>query len=307
MAADCWEADDRVARRPRMTSFRRAARLQQARWREAEGHPVGTQPIRPRPGASSRLVGSRLPFEYAVRTGANFVTPPALDAVRDRISRVESHQSIDRQRLWADLVWSTPLAFNLFGEVAFDVGLADHLVHTWFPDAPGTVRDVRFLYSPGRLDVGYLNSFRDFAVAFELDLGDGTSGIVAVDVKFFERSKAETPKPENMWRNREVAERSGVFVPGAIDHLAGSTEHCVMWLEHLLTLSMTQHPSRLWRWARYVVVYHPGNPDVVDLLDGYREFLVDDTTYRSIRLDGLLGSGALPAATTDAVRRRYLR
>ena len=48
---------------------------------------------------------------------------------------------------------------------------------------PGTLRDVRFAHSPGRFDPTYLGSLRAFDAAFVLDLGDGTRGIVALDVK----------------------------------------------------------------------------------------------------------------------------
>jgi hypothetical protein len=66
-AARCWEADDRVPGRPEMTAFRRRARLQQARWREEHGHPIGTQPIVPRPGKPARAVGSRAESLLATR------------------------------------------------------------------------------------------------------------------------------------------------------------------------------------------------------------------------------------------------
>ena len=46
-AAYCWEAEDRAQGRPDVTAFRRAARLHQARWRAANGHPIGSQPIKP--------------------------------------------------------------------------------------------------------------------------------------------------------------------------------------------------------------------------------------------------------------------
>src|SRR5215813_10399591 len=90
-AAHCWEADDRVAGRPEMTAFRRVLRLHQSRWRESEGHPIGSQPIVPRAGKRSRSVGSRLPFDYARKSGATFVTPNALDAARTRTSVIEPH------------------------------------------------------------------------------------------------------------------------------------------------------------------------------------------------------------------------
>ena len=95
---------------------------------------------RPRPGgAQARLVGSRLPLAYAKETGANFLTAGALDAARTRTSTIEPHQSFDHQRLWADLLSSEAVAFNLFGDLAADLALADQAVHTWWPDAPGSV------------------------------------------------------------------------------------------------------------------------------------------------------------------------
>jgi len=156
-AVHCWEADDHVPRKPAMTEFRRRLRYHQAQWREANGHPMGSHPLAPRPDVRpARLVGSRLPLAYASETGANFLTAHALDAARARTSFIERHQSFDHQRLWADLLSSTAFCFNLFGDLAADLGLADRAVHTWFPDVPGTVGDVRFAHSPGRLDPAYL-------------------------------------------------------------------------------------------------------------------------------------------------------
>ena len=193
-AAHCWEADDRVPGRPRMTAFRRRVRYHQARWREAKGHPIGTQPIVPRAGKPARPAGSRLPLDYAREIGANFLTANALAAVRARTAVTEAHQSFDHQRLWADLLWSPALGFNLAGDLAADLELADQAVHRWWPDAPGRVVEVRFAHSPGRLDPAYLNSLRAFDVAFVLDLGDGAKGVVGIDTRYHERAKAETPQ-----------------------------------------------------------------------------------------------------------------
>ena len=305
-AAHCWEAGDKVPGRPAMTEFRRRLRYQQARWREANRHPIGSQPIVTREGKPSRPVGSRLPFDYARETGANFVTAGAHEAARARTSTVEPHQSFDHQRLWADLLWSPTLAFNLFGDLAADPELADRAVHTWWPDAPGVVSDVRFAHSPGRLDPAYLNSLRAFDAAFVLDLGDGTQGIVGVAARYHEWAKPETPKPRNLWRNLEVAERSGAFARGATDALEGRSELCLLWLEHLLLLSMLQHVSGAWSWGRYVVVHPAGNSDFVDTCARYRTLLTDESTFSSVTLEDLLDAGGLPAETTAALRERYL-
>jgi len=305
-AAHCWEADDQIPRRPAMTAFRQRARLHQARWREAHGHPIGTNPYAPARGKPARLVGSRLSLEFARKTGANLLTPGALAAARARTSLVERHQSFDHQRLWADLLSSEALAFNLFGDLAADLALADRAVHTWWPDAPGTVSEIRFAHSPGRFDPEYLNSLRSFDAAFLLDRGDGTRGMVAVDTTYHERNKPETPKPSNLWRTVAVAEQSGVFAAGAIDVLKGRSDLAVMWLEHLLLLSMLQHPSGSWTWGRYVVVRAAANPDLADACERYETHLADRSTYGSMTIEKLLDAGALPTRTTAALRERYL-
>ena len=281
-------------------------RFHQAQWREANGYPIGTQPMVPKHDKPVRPVGSRLPLDYARETGANFITAGALEAARARTSMTEPHQSFDHQRLWADLLWSPALSFNLFGNLAGDLGLADRAVHTWWPDAPGAVSNVRFAHSPGRFDPTYLNSLRAFDAAFVLDLDDGTNGIVGVNTKYHEWGKPETPKPSNLPRNREVAETSGAFATGAIGVLKGRTDLAVMWLEHLLLLSMLQHASGTWSWGRYVVVHPAGNSDVADAVDRYRKLLVDDSTFSSVTFEELLDAGVLPEEATSALRDRYL-
>jgi len=305
-AAHCWEADDRVPRRPEMTDFRRRLRYHQSQWREAQGYPIGSQPIAPQPnGGAMRLVGSRLPLAYARKTGANFLTVGALSAAKARSAIKEPHQSVDLQRWWSDLLSSTTMCFNLFGDLAADLGLADQAIHIWWPDAPGPVRDVRFEHSPGWLDRAYLGNLMSFDAAFRLDLGDTTQGIIGVVVRYHDRTKPNEPKPTRLARYVEVTERSGVFKPGAIDAVNG-TDLLVMWLQHLLVLSMLQHPSRTWRWGRFVVVYPAGNTDYADACNRYRALLADTSTFSSTTVEELLDADALPARTARALRKRYI-
>jgi hypothetical protein len=218
----------------------------------------------------------------------------------------EAHQSFDHQRLWADLLWSPALGFNLAGDLAADLELADQAVHRWWPGAPGRVVEVRFAHSPGRLDPAYLNSLRAFDVAFVLDLGDGAKGVVGIDTRYHERAKAETPKPGNLRRYLEVAERSGAFAEGATGTVKGRSELAELWLEHLLLLSMLQHTSGHWRWGRFVVVHPAGNSDYAELCARYRTLLEDQSTFSSATVEELLDAGALPEATVAALADRYL-
>jgi hypothetical protein len=295
--AHCWEAEDRVPGRPAMTEFRRRLRFHQGQWREAHGHPIGSQPIVPKPGKSARPVGSRLPLDYARDSGANFVTAAAFAAARSRTSQIEPRQSFDHQRLWADLLWSPTLAFNLFGDVD-----GDRFVARWWPDAPGSVQETRFVHSPGWLDPAYLKSLRAFDAALVLDGG----GILAIDVNYHERAKPEMPKPENLRRYLQVAERSGAFDTGAVDEVKGRSDLAVMWLEHLLLLSMLQHDSGSWSWGRYVVVHPAENTDVAALCTRYRALLRDDSTFTCLTLEELLEGGMHSDVVAARLRERYV-
>ena len=174
------------------------------------------------------------------------------------------------------------MAFNLFGDLAADLELADRAVHTWWPDAPGTVREVRFAHSPGRFDPAYLNSLRAFDVAFVLDLGDGTQGIVAARHQVPRASEAGDPKPSQPRGGISRSPRGRASSrPGAIDAVKGRSDLAVMWLEHLLLLSMLQHPSGTWSWGRYVVVHPAGNSDFADACARYRDLLADESTFAS--------------------------
>jgi hypothetical protein len=244
-------------------------------------------------------------LDYAKETGANFLGPGALDAARARTSFLERHQSFDHRRLWADLLSSPALSFNLFGDLAADLRLAERALHTWFPDVPGTVRDVRFAHSPGRLDAAYLGNLVAWDAAFVLDLGDGTEGILGVVTAYHDVNRRQPPKPTRLPRYREITETSSSFGPEALEAVNG-TELIHIWLDHLLVLSMLQHPSRAWRWGRLVVVHPRGNTDFAEACEQYRDLLVDDSTFGSATVEQLLDADVLPAKTTAALRERYL-
>jgi hypothetical protein len=178
-------------------------------------------------------------------------------------------------------------------------------VNTWWADTPGTVCEVRFAYSPGRLDPTYLGSLRSFDAAFMLDLNDGTNGVIALDVNYHEQARPAIVKPAGRPLQRKIARRSGIFAPGAID-AADRTDLLVTSLEHLLLLSMRQHKSRRWSWGRYVVVHPAGNLDAADVCTRYAELLTEHSTFAATTVEELLDAGALPPKTRTALRDRYI-
>jgi hypothetical protein len=167
------------------------------------------------------------------------------------------------------------------------------------------VCDIRFAHSPGRFDWSYLGSLRAFDAAFVLDLGDGTQGIVGVDVNYHDRAKTATAKPGGRQRQREVAERAGIFAKGAVEAV-DRTDLLLTSLEHLLLLSMLQHQSGLWSWGRYVVVYPAGNSDFADACTRYTDLLTDRSSFASATVEELLDAGVLPSKARAALRDRYI-
>ena len=301
--AHCWLDHDLVRGHPELTEFRRAVRYHHAMWRTANGYPIGI--YRVRPGTPPRLIGSHLDLDFAREIGATFLTTSALAAARDRVSFVERHQIFDHQSFWADLLSSEAMAINLFGDLAADAARADRAVHTWWPATPGRVTEVRFAHSPGRLDPSYSNSRRYFDALFVLALPDGSHGALAIDVKYREVTERRSVKPTHMPRFVEIHDRSGGFESGAVDVLNRS-RLSMIWLEHLLLLSMLQHDSGNWKWGRYIVLHPEGNTDIAHANDEYRKALTDDATFTSATIEDLLAAKALAPRTTAALRRRYM-
>jgi hypothetical protein len=306
-AHSCLESVDKLPADPEMSSFKRRARLQQALWRESKGFEIGTQPMRPKVGLSTRPLGSRISLSYARESNANFLNEKVLKAVRYRIEHPEPHQMIDQDRLFSDLLSSMPMCFNLFGSYHGDLNAADHAVHSWWPDVPGKVCAVHFEWSPGRLLKGeYLENRSAFDVAFELALADGTRGIVGVETKYHEDCKREKPpQDDRLRRYKEVTDKSSIFTPEAFSTILG-TDLQQIWLDHLLALSMLQHTSHAWSWVKFVLVHPAGNVSYVRAVENYMKLMKDSSTFGKSTIESLLNPNMLPDDTATVFQERYL-
>ena len=304
-AAHCWFDVDRVPCDPATTAWKRRARWGQAQWREARGYPDGSHPYVG--GAGATPVGSRLELAFARASTANFVTPGAVAAVRSRLATPEQYQMLKEDRLWADLLSSMPMCFNLFGDLAGDGEGAQRAVRAWWPDVPSGEVRVRFEHSPGRRDPLFLGNQSAFDVAFDIDAGQGTRAIVGVETKYHEHAKSEEPpKPAALARYVQVTERSGVFVDGWRDGIIGTNLQQV-WLDHLLVLSMLQHPSKRWTRGRFVLAFPSANPSFAATSARYRSVLRDQATFDARTIESLLATPlALGEESSHQFRRRYL-
>ena len=302
--ANCWFAVDRVTDDPAATAWKRLARWRQNAWRASRSLPPGFAPYAG--GPKARRVGSRLALRLSKSTAANFLTPGAVAAVKSRLAYREPHEMLSADRLWADLLSSMPLCFNLFGDVASRPAAA-RAVRIWWPDAPPGTVALRFEHSPGRRNPAFLGNRSAFDAAFEIDRGDGTRAVIGIETKYHEHAKAETAPPKNrLARYEEVTARSGAFLSDWTAHLVG-TDLQQIWLDHLLVLSMLQHPSRQWTWGRFVLVYPAGNPSFASAAARYRSVLRDPSTFQARTIEELVEApGAVPATTAKLIRERYL-
>jgi hypothetical protein len=102
-----------------------------------------------------------------------------------------------------------------------------------------------------------------------------------------------------------VSERSGAFLPGAVDAIVG-TELQQIWLDHLLALSMTQDESEPWDWTGFALVHPAKNPSYVRAVKRYRKFLRQPGDLLVATLESLLNAEVLPVEMSEAFKQRYL-
>jgi hypothetical protein len=301
---DCLFQVDVVPRQKEMTAFKRRARLHQAQWRKAEGLPMGGHLQR---DGTRTPVGSRLDLATAKASMANFLSPRIADAVMHRLAHPEPRQMIQQERLWSDLLSSMPMCFNLFGELWDEPEQAAAALRSWFPDTPGAVQELRFEWSPGRLDPEYLGNRSAFDAVFLLEIAGGGRGVLGVECKYHEHAKAEKrPSGDRMKRYLEVTERSGIFGAGWEQVVVG-TDLQQLWVDHLLVLSMAQHPRERWSWVKFVVIHPEGNTSFGKAVRRYRDVLTDHATFEVRSLEQILSvPSALPSSLVTTFRRRYL-
>lgn len=301
------ESVDRVPGDPETTVFKQRARLHQALWRQAQGFPEGSEPTRPRAGRASRPLGSRLEINFALVTGANFLTTASREAAQDRVARPEPKQTLNTDRLYADLLSSMPMCFNLFGPLWTEPDLAATAVRRWWPDAPGRLNAIRFEWSPGRQIPGrYLENRTACDVAFEFARADGFTGLVGVETKYHEHCKPEaSPSADRVRRYVEVVGQCGVFRSGAVDAILG-TRLQQIFLDHLLVLSFLHDAARPYHWVKFVLVHPERNPSFANAAKDYAALLTDASTFEVRTIESLLDEGSLPAAASAAFRARYL-
>lgn len=296
---------DRAPNDPVTTEFKRRARRRQAEWRSTRGFAFGEHP----PGnANGSVLAPEVGGEFE-----NFMSDKIRAAVRHRLAsgQREPKEMLQEHRLLHHLLSSMPMCFNLFGELHQDptrIGtVGSRLFDT---DLPG--REVRFEWSPARESEEFTNDKTAFDVALLYGASDVHQFVVGVETKYHEHANSEAAPDaaKRLPRYRSIVEQAnkerGVFKSGWEAKILGTPLQQI-WRDHLLLLSLIQHPSKRWTDGKYVLVYPAGNASFAAVAEAYQDVLDEQSTFDHKTVEDLLDAHVLHDEQTEvAFRERYL-
>ncbi|MGY0540926.1 PGN_0703 family putative restriction endonuclease [Nocardioides sp. YJ-D4] len=320
--AGCWFDADKAGGQM-MTAFKREARWRQHRWAVDElgivsfGTHAGRRTFDETP-VEDIPNGTKL-GDGDAEAGANFLTPEIHRIARARVAEKQDHQTLDAKRLYRDLLSSMPMAFNLFGEASLPENHASRrrLAELFgVPDAEPSA--ILFEWSPGRGSDLYTRDRTAFDVALVLGRPNAPLTVLGVETKYHEHSakdpKPSADRPAAVARHEDqtefliaVAEASGVFRPGWQDKVLDTALRQI-WRDHLLALSMRNHPDQWTPQTRYVLLHPTRNVSFTQAAAAYADLLVDgDTSFSALTLEQTVDAAfAHGGPVKEAFVRRYL-
>lgn len=283
------------------TRFRACARLLQSLQREAAGWKLGgfvdTSGRRRNYG---HLLG---PTEAA--EGANFVSPEIFQLVKRDLCYREPGAMIDESRVFANMLASMPLAFNLFGALSLDRDLAERWVAEIAPDLAGKVSHIQFEHSPGRGDPMLTADGSAFDVFISLRLEDGRKSFVAIEVKYSEGMSE--PAARLRPRYDELSVASGLYLEPEDPALRkGPLQQ--LWRQHMLAQAMVM--NGLFDDGRVIVIAPALNNEVQRACDRYDRLLAKGSGqvgFEAVALETAISALASAGAPdhASAVSARY--
>ena len=259
-------------------SFKRRMRLHQSWYR----HAILSAPYGTGSGPVARYYGSMLDAASAEQ-GLNFHSPHIHAAARDRLT--EGGGVVDADRLLRNMLSSQPMCFNLFGELAHDLGLATTLARVLWGDHVHMVTDVRFEWAPTP-EAEFLDDRTAFDAIIEYQASDGQLGFIGIETKLTE------PFSEVEYHGEKYRRWMTPNAPWRADaaDAVSLVQHNQLWRDHLLAWSLLSHPSSEYGHGRLAVVFHPEDRGTGDVVEGYRQLLRDDATLEALDLGAIMSA-----------------
>lgn len=314
LAAHCLFDTDR-ATGTEMTAFKRTARYRQHLWALDQGiEEFGTHKnskARIAAGEPAQVLNGTKLSDLDANLGKNFLSTAIRDVAERRVENKQPGQTLQVGRLRRDLLSSMPMAFNLFGEASLRDESKKALSELLAPGADGPV-EIDFEWSPERGSENYTRDRTAFDVT--LKIGAGPKTVVGIETKYHEHSAREAtpnPKRQDRWDNqtkflRAIANRSGVFEPGW-EAAVLDTDLRQIWRDHLLALSMREHPAKWTAATRYVLIYPEGNGSYRDAAERYTKILTRGSdSFAYLTVEGVLDAAFAHGGSKERFAKRYL-
>lgn len=286
---------------PTDSRFRAAARLNQALWREQHNVPIGVSvDTAGRPKKYGHLIGAG-----AAAAGWNFLDPVVHRTVFRELAYREPAALIDTQRVYRNMLASTPLAYNVFGFLKANIELAEKWVAECFPEMAGTISNVQFEHSPGRGDPRFTEDGTAFDVFISLRRDDGSKVFIAIEVKYSE--EMSEPEPRLRARYDDLSQSSDLYKDHE-DPALRRNPHQQIWRQHLLAHAMVA--SGLYDGGVVALMAPALNSSVQRAAVTYSRLLNPDpgqVQFRNLPLEEAIGAIALAGAAeyARAVADRY--
>lgn len=283
------------------TAFASSARLKQSMWRESNGYkkPDGK-------------LGNYIDRDYAKAFRSNFLTNKIKTLVQYELySAHYKGKLISEPRIWENLLSSQPLAFNLFGEMHFDLSLATRFFKKLYPGVVNEVNQILFEHSPGRGNKGYTGDHSAFDVFIEFLNKEKRRGFIGIEVKYAEDMKDSEKNCKRIFDDHKadyikLTNKYKIFIDGAIDNLKHAPLQQV-WRDHLLAIATLQD----YDMGFFVFLYPKENDECQKVVTDYKKTLNSDCSICSFvpaLLEDYISviSKSTKAGWVDELKARYL-
>ncbi len=235
------------------TEFAAFARQLQDNWRKKHNLPIGS--YKNNKGKTIEL-GNYIEKSYAFKTGANFLSENILNIVIKALANKENGAKIEKNRLFTNLLSSQPLAFNMFGELAYDNNLATRFFRDLFPDRILEIEEILFEHSSGRGNCEYTCDHSAFDVFIKYKTLTNTQGFVGIEVKYSENLK-DKPSPPKA-RYHELTIESGLFKSESLENLQQRPIQQI-WRDHLLSIAHLRHKKEKFDEGFFIFLFPKKN------------------------------------------------
>lgn len=278
-------------------TFQRRARILQALWRESRGYPIGEHAGKPR--------GSRLAMPQTKKTLDNFMTDEVKHVVREILDggKQQKGSLIQSDRMYANLLSSQPMAFNLFVPLQQNLDLASAVFAEMLPGRCDRVSRIEFEFSPGRGNRRYTHDGSAFDVCVWFDTPQGKPGFIGIEVKYHENLNNEAD--DHRQRYDEIADQMGCFPADTRKELREKPLQQI-WRDHLLAGAYRIVDG--FSDGLFVFLNPAGNTACNDAVSDYLEHLTVTDTFKHWSLESLVQtvSAKTNAAWIREFAGRYL-